>query len=129
MVLAIGSSEQFSFYVVMMFLSDLRLLCDLPNSHGSSSCLSLNLFPRYHPNFFSTVQEFKNALKEDTVDYSIYTANIKRKRPPSRRGGRSGRMAGRDDDDDDEDNDWGSGARRPNNSGRKSNSSRGRQWS
>lgn len=26
-------------------------------------------------------QEFKHALREDTVDYSHYTANIKRKRP------------------------------------------------
>ncbi|PSR87716.1 Nipped-B-like protein [Actinidia chinensis var. chinensis] len=85
--------------------------------------------PSTYEEVLQRYQEFKNALKEDTVDYSIYTANIKRKRPPSRRGGRSGRMAGRDDDDDDEDNDWGSGARRPNNSGRKSNSSRGRQWS
>ncbi|GFY86985.1 PHD finger family protein [Actinidia rufa] len=84
--------------------------------------------PSTYEEVLQRYQEFKNALKEDTVDYSIYTANIKRKRPPSRRGGRSGRMAGRDDDDD-EDDDWGSGARRPNNSGRKSNSSRGRQWS
>lgn len=28
-------------------------------------------------------QEFKHALREDTVDYSHYTANIKRKRPTS----------------------------------------------
>lgn len=87
---------------------------------------SILLLPFY--DCFITLQEFKTALKEDTVDYSTYTANIKRKRPPpSRRGGRSGRMAGRDDEDYDDDEDWGSGVRRPNNSGRKS--SRGRQWS
>ncbi|KAI8548414.1 hypothetical protein RHMOL_Rhmol07G0271800 [Rhododendron molle] len=82
--------------------------------------------PTTHEEVLQRYQEFKTALKEDTVDYSTYTANIKRKRPPpSRRGGRSGRMVGRDDEEYDED--WGSGVRRPNNSGRKS--SRGRQWS
>ncbi|KAI8534083.1 hypothetical protein RHMOL_Rhmol10G0060800 [Rhododendron molle] len=84
--------------------------------------------PTTHEEVLQRYQEFKTALKEDTVDYSTYTANIKRKRPPpSRRGGRSGRMAGRDDEEYDDDEDWGSGVRRPNNSGRKS--SRGRQWS
>ncbi|KAE9449352.1 hypothetical protein C3L33_18760, partial [Rhododendron williamsianum] len=84
--------------------------------------------PTTHEEVLQRYQEFKTALKEDTVDYSTYTANIKRKRPPpSRRGGRSGRMAGRDDEDYDDDEDWGGGVRRPNNSGRKS--SRGRQWS
>ncbi|KAI8029972.1 Sister chromatid cohesion protein SCC2 [Camellia lanceoleosa] len=88
--------------------------------------------PINHQEVLQRYQEFKTALKEDTVDYSTYTANIKRRRPPSRRGGRSGRGAGRDDEDYDDDEDWGgsgSGARRLNNSGRKSNSSRGRQWS
>ncbi|KAH7847892.1 hypothetical protein Vadar_031376 [Vaccinium darrowii] len=84
--------------------------------------------PTTHEELLQRYQEFKTALKEDTVDYSTYTANIKRKRPPpSRRGGRSGRMPGRDDEDYYEDEDWGSGVRRLNNSGRKSN--RGRQWS
>ncbi|XP_059644870.1 sister chromatid cohesion protein SCC2 [Cornus florida] len=74
-------------------------------------------------------QEFKSALKDDTVDYSIYTANIKRKRPAPRRGAKAGRTAGRyeDDEDDDDDEDWTSGSRRLNNSGRKGASSRGRQ--
>ncbi|XP_028073031.1 sister chromatid cohesion protein SCC2 isoform X1 [Camellia sinensis] len=88
--------------------------------------------PINHEEVLQRYQEFKTALKEDTVDYSTYTANIKRRRPPSRRGGRSGRGAGRDDEDYDDDEDWGgsgSGARRLNNSGRKSISSRGRQWS
>ncbi|CAL5393624.1 unnamed protein product [Camellia sinensis] len=39
-----------------------------------------------HRHFESLQTEFKTALKEDTVDYSTYTANIKRRRPPSRRG-------------------------------------------
>ncbi|XP_074301970.1 sister chromatid cohesion protein SCC2-like isoform X1 [Silene latifolia] len=47
-------------------------------------------------------QEFKNALREDTVDYSAYSANIKRKRPtPSKRGGRARRAMVRDDEDSD----------------------------
>ncbi|KAL9226081.1 hypothetical protein vseg_001931 [Gypsophila vaccaria] len=57
-------------------------------------------------------QEFKNALREDTVDYSAYSANIKRKRPPSKRGGRSGRTIVRDDEDDDFDDEDISGGRR-----------------
>ena len=72
------------------------------------------------------MQEFKAALKEDTVDYSVYTANIKRKRPAPRRGVKSGRMIGGDDedenDDDDDDEDW-RGVRRQ--SGRRGNSNRG----
>lgn len=66
-------------------------------------------------------------MKEDTVDYSTYTANIKRKRPPPRRGGRSGRTMGGDDEDDENDEDWGSAMRRLSNSGRKAYSSRSRQ--
>ncbi|KAK9272285.1 hypothetical protein L1049_002656 [Liquidambar formosana] len=84
--------------------------------------------PTTHQELIQRYQEFKSALKEDTVDYSIYTANIKRKRPTARRGGKSGRMTGRDDDEDDDyDEDWTGGVRRPSNSGRKTNSSRGRQ--
>jgi cohesin loading factor subunit SCC2 len=73
--------------------------------------------------WFVIAQEFKGALKEDTVDYSTYTANIKRKRPAPRKV-KSGRVMG-DDEDDDEDDDWASGGRRPG-SGRKGNSSRSR---
>ncbi|KAE9612620.1 putative chromatin regulator PHD family [Lupinus albus] len=68
-------------------------------------------------------QEFKNALKEDTVDYSLYTANIKRKRPTpsrptsSRKTRRSGYMAGGDYDEGDYDEDWGGSARKLNFSG------------
>ncbi|KAI8011546.1 Sister chromatid cohesion protein SCC2 [Camellia lanceoleosa] len=82
-------------------------------------------------NHQEVLQRYQTALKEDTVDYSTYTANIKRRRPPSRRGGGRGVVkAGMKKNDDDED--WRgskSGGRRLNNSGRKSNSSRGRQWS
>ncbi|KAG6736520.1 hypothetical protein POTOM_060624 [Populus tomentosa] len=68
-------------------------------------------------------QEFKGALKEDTVDhYSAYTATIKRKRPTPRKL-KSGRMMG-DDEDDYDDEDWPGGGRRQG-SGRKDNSSRG----
>ncbi|KAL6961216.1 Sister chromatid cohesion protein 2 [Sarracenia purpurea var. burkii] len=86
--------------------------------------------PATYQDVLQRYQEFKSALKEDTVDYSAYTANIKRKRPPSKRGGKSVRVAGRDDeDDDDDDEDWASGSRRLNNSGRKSYSTRGSsQW-
>ncbi|XP_048494464.1 sister chromatid cohesion protein SCC2 isoform X2 [Beta vulgaris subsp. vulgaris] len=71
------------------------------------------------------IREFKNALREDTVDYSTYTANIKRKRAPTRRGGKAGRMLGRDDEDyEDDEEDWTGGKRRYY-SGRPSNGVRG----
>ncbi|KAF7851562.1 hypothetical protein BT93_L3652 [Corymbia citriodora subsp. variegata] len=67
-------------------------------------------------------QEFKSALREDTVDYSAYTANIKPKRPASRRGSR--RVGGGDDDDDEDDNNWSGGRVRLTNSGRRVTRSR-----
>lgn len=82
---------------------------------SGSKCMSLLIG-------FVIAQEFKTSLKEDTIDYSTYTANIKRKRPTPRKM-KSGRVTG-DDDDDDDDADWTGGVRRPS-SGRKSN--RGRQ--
>ncbi|KAL2898526.1 Sister chromatid cohesion protein SCC2, partial [Bienertia sinuspersici] len=70
-------------------------------------------------------QEFKNALREDTVDYSTYTANIKRRRPPSKRGGKQSRSIGREDEEyDDDDEDWRGGGRRFH-SGRQGNGVRG----
>lgn len=58
-------------------------------------------------------QEFKNALREDTVDYSTYTANIKRKRPPpprrSVKAAVKANMGYKDDDDYDDDEEWGNG--------------------
>lgn len=79
--------------------------------------------PSTYQDLVQRYQEFKGALKEDTVDYSTYTANIKRKRPAPRKV-KSGRVMG-DDEDDEEDEDWASGGRRLG-SGRKGNSSRSR---
>lgn len=69
-------------------------------------------------------QEFKNALKEDTVDYSLYTANIKRKRPTAtpRKVRKSGPMAmpaagGNSEEEGDDDEDWGGAMRKINFSG------------
>lgn len=72
---------------------------------------------------FLTAQEFKNALKEDAIDYSIYTANIKRKRPTPRKGRKS--VYGGGDEDDIDDEEWTGGVRRLSNSGRRGNSNRG----
>lgn len=74
-----------------------------------------------------SLQDFKNALREDTIDYSTYTANIKRKRPPSRRGGKAVRMADMDDDYDNDDEDWGNSVSRLNKSSRKGSYTRTRQ--
>ncbi|KAJ4707340.1 Sister chromatid cohesion protein [Melia azedarach] len=82
--------------------------------------------PSTYQELVQKFQEFKNALKEDTIDYAVYTANIKRKRPTPRKGARSGRMAGGDDEDDYSDDDWAGGARRLTNSGRKNYSNRRR---
>ncbi|KAL4568534.1 hypothetical protein LXL04_024148 [Taraxacum kok-saghyz] len=71
--------------------------------------------PSTYHEILQRYQEFKNALREDTVDYSVYTANIKRKRPPGRKPGYTKaipiRMNNEDDDDDDDDENWGSGTR------------------
>ncbi|PON83467.1 Coatomer beta subunit [Trema orientale] len=74
-------------------------------------------------------QEFKNALKEDTVDYSNYTASVKRKRPTPRKGRKAAaQMTGGDDEDDDDDDDnWTGGVRRLSSSGRKAINTRSRQ--
>ncbi|KAL0728050.1 hypothetical protein Bca4012_024143 [Brassica carinata] len=55
-------------------------------------------------------QEFKNAMREDTLDYTIYSSNVKRKRPTPRKSSRSAKKAvayNEDDDDDDGDDDRG----------------------
>ncbi|KAJ7974325.1 Sister chromatid cohesion protein [Quillaja saponaria] len=92
------------------FLSRQNIAFNIGDTHFSLPTTSQELLQRY--------QEFKNALREDTVDYTIYMANIKRKRPTPRRGRKS--VAGRGyDDDDDEDDDWTGGARRLSNSGRR----------
>lgn len=56
------------------------------------------------------------------MDYSLYTANIKRKRPTARKVRKSGHMAGGhmaggDFEEDDDDEDWGGGMRKLNISG------------
>ncbi|RZC92976.1 hypothetical protein C5167_021515 [Papaver somniferum] len=82
--------------------------------------------PTASEQFVERYQEFKAALKEDIMDYSIYTCNIKRKCPPARssRGGRSGRETGYYDEDEDYDDGYDN--TKLNNSGRKNNSGRGR---
>ncbi|XP_073147222.1 sister chromatid cohesion protein SCC2 isoform X2 [Henckelia pumila] len=74
--------------------------------------------PNTSEDFLRRYQDFKNALKEDTVDYSTYTANIKRKRPHIRRGGKASRMADAEDEDDNDDENW-TGMNRINRSGKK----------
>ncbi|KAL9669245.1 hypothetical protein QQ045_006788 [Rhodiola kirilowii] len=77
------------------------------------------MLPTNSQELLQRYQEFKTALKEDTVDYSTYTVNVKRKRPAPKRVGRSGRREEGDDDDYD-DEDWNGQARRSSGSGRKS---------
>lgn len=91
--------------------------------------------PTTYEDILQRYQEFKNALKEDTVDYSVYTASIKRKRPPGRKAqlttkavpsrvnvGNNG-----DDDDDYDDENWGSGTRTASVGRREGISTRSRQ--
>ncbi|KAG4911704.1 hypothetical protein JHK82_052305 [Glycine max] len=78
-------------------------------------------------------QEFKHALREDTVDYSHYTANIKRKRPtttPRRVQVRKPVYVagGYDNGDDDEDYTGGSATRKISFSGRRSSLKNSRQY-
>ncbi|XP_073038924.1 sister chromatid cohesion protein SCC2-like isoform X1 [Primulina eburnea] len=77
--------------------------------------------PNTREDFSRRYQDLKNALTEDTVDYSTYTANIKRKRPPLRRGGKASRTADAEDEDDNEDENWTDGVNRINRSGRRGN--------
>ncbi|KAG8384631.1 hypothetical protein BUALT_Bualt04G0138000 [Buddleja alternifolia] len=83
--------------------------------------------PHTYEDLLRRYQDFKNALKEDTVDYSTYTANIKRKRPPPRRGGKAGRKVDIDDEYGEDDENWGNGVSRLNMSGRKTINTRSRQ--
>lgn len=54
-------------------------------------------------------------MREDTVDFTIYSANVKRKRPTPRKASRSAKKAVAynedDDDDDDDDRGWHGGGR------------------
>ncbi|CAI9780691.1 unnamed protein product [Fraxinus pennsylvanica] len=83
--------------------------------------------PNNYEDFLKRYQELKNSLREDTVDYSTYTANIKRKRPTPRKVGKSSRMVGINDDADEDDEEWGGGARSIYKGGRKGSSSTSRQ--
>ncbi|GMI99279.1 EMBRYO DEFECTIVE 2773, ARABIDOPSIS THALIANA SISTER-CHROMATID COHESION 2 [Hibiscus trionum] len=87
---------------------------DIGETHTTLPSTYQDLVQRY--------QEYKNALREDAIDYSTFTANIKRKRPTPRRGGKATRTTGGDEDDDFEDDNYtgGSSVRRTGNSGRKS---------
>ncbi|KAJ9173210.1 hypothetical protein P3X46_016372 [Hevea brasiliensis] len=85
--------------------------------------------PSTYQDLVQRYQEFKGALKEDSVDYTTYTANIKRKRPTPRKT-KNARVNGDDDDDDDDDAEWTGGVRRQSGSGRRGNYNRaGRQRS
>ncbi|XP_031407003.1 sister chromatid cohesion protein SCC2 isoform X3 [Punica granatum] len=64
---------------------------------------------------FQRYQEFKNALREDTIDYGVYTSNIKPKRTASRRGSKRAAVA---DEEDYDDEDY-AGAARITSSGRR----------
>ncbi|CAJ2665786.1 unnamed protein product [Trifolium pratense] len=79
-------------------------------------CESQFSLPTCPQELIQRYQEFKNALKEDTVDYSLYTANIKRKRQTPRKIRKSGPMVGANIDEDD-DEDWAGGMRNINFSG------------
>ncbi|XP_019084191.1 PREDICTED: nipped-B-like protein [Camelina sativa] len=62
--------------------------------------------PTTYPDLVQRYQEFKNAMREDTVDFTIYSASFKRKRPTPRKTSRSAKKAvayNEDDEDDDED--------------------------
>ncbi|KAI3503267.1 hypothetical protein L1887_31706 [Cichorium endivia] len=92
--------------------------------------------PETYHEILQRYQEFKNALREDTVDYSVYTANIKRKRPPGRPPGRPTatptktiprRINIGDDSDDENDENWGSGTRIPTSATRGGITTRSRQ--
>ncbi|KAK4393180.1 Sister chromatid cohesion protein SCC2 [Sesamum angolense] len=83
--------------------------------------------PHSYEDLSRRYQDFKNALREDTIDYSTYTANIKRKRPPPRRGGKAARALDLDDEYDEDDENWVNGVSRLNRSGRRGSNSRSRQ--
>ncbi|XP_065037401.1 sister chromatid cohesion protein SCC2-like [Musa acuminata AAA Group] len=71
-------------------------------------------------------QEFKVSLRDDAIDYSTYTASVKRKRPTPRssRGGKAAQRKGEEDDDDVDDEDWTGGPRVLDFSGQRSNGMR-----
>ncbi|KAL5723095.1 hypothetical protein ACHQM5_006535 [Ranunculus cassubicifolius] len=71
-------------------------------------------------------QEFKTTLKEDTVDYAVYSANIKRKRPSNPRPSTKVAKAGQEmvvDDEEESDEEYTGGRLSGGSKGRKSMSS------
>uniref|UniRef100_A0A1J3FJ16 Sister chromatid cohesion protein n=1 Tax=Noccaea caerulescens TaxID=107243 RepID=A0A1J3FJ16_NOCCA len=69
--------------------------------------------PSTYQDLVQRYQEFKNAMREDTLDYTIYSANVKRKRPTPRKSSRSAKKAVAynedDDEEDDDDRGWNGG--------------------
>lgn len=73
----------------------------------------ISLPTSYH-DMVQKYQEFKRLLREDTIDYATYTANVKRKHPTPRslKSGKAARGKGEDEDEDGSDDDWTGGPRR-----------------
>ncbi|KAL1205894.1 Sister chromatid cohesion protein SCC2 [Cardamine amara subsp. amara] len=71
--------------------------------------------PSTYQDLVHRYQEFKNAMREDTIDFTIYSANVKRKRPTPRKTSRSAKKAvaynEEDDDEEDDDRVWNGGGR------------------
>uniref|UniRef100_A0A0D9WUQ6 Sister chromatid cohesion protein n=1 Tax=Leersia perrieri TaxID=77586 RepID=A0A0D9WUQ6_9ORYZ len=76
--------------------------------------------PSSHQDVARVYQDFKTVLREDTVDYGMYTVSTQKKRPTPRSSSRvrrpavvatRGRGGGGGDDEDTDDEDWTGGAR------------------
>ncbi|CAN8236312.1 unnamed protein product [Cochlearia groenlandica] len=75
--------------------------------------------PLTYQDLVQRYQEFKNAMREDTLDYTIYSSNVKKKRPTPRKTSRSAAKKAvayneddNDNDDDDNDRVWNGGGGR-----------------
>ncbi|XP_020223012.1 sister chromatid cohesion protein SCC2 [Cajanus cajan] len=135
---------------IMYSLDDARCQAYSPNEQPkpgeviSRQNIALNIdesqfsLPTNPQELVQRYQEFKHALREDTMDYRLYTANIKRKRPTTtprkvqvRKSAHvaGARVAGGYDEDEDDD-DWtgGSATRNINFSGRRSSLRSSRQY-
>ncbi|WCJ25615.1 PHD finger family protein [Euphorbia peplus] len=109
-------------------LSKQNIPFDISDTSTSASSTYQDLLQRY--------QDFKGALKEDALDYTSYTANIKRKRPTPRKPKNVPTNAnmnayddgdGEDDDDGDDDGDddlWMGGAQNVGGSARRGSNAR-----
>ncbi|CAH2072676.1 unnamed protein product [Thlaspi arvense] len=69
--------------------------------------------PSTYQELVQRYQEFKNAMREDTLDFTIYSTNVKRKRPTPRKSSRSAKKAvaynEEEDDDEIDDRGWNGG--------------------